>query len=439
MSLAEPVPTISWPRALLRTWQWGWLAAAHLIVDLILAVPYLVQLCLLITAVCLIPAFGIGVPMTAGLLWLGLPIAGFERLRVTAVSGIRMSAPAGSRVGRDWWWRLLLDARLWRVQAHLTLLTLWGLSVGVLVAALFAVAVALAALPMYAGLLPAERLALPIGPGVSAGAAPWLFGTALLVVLPLVCQALVRVDVALARWLIGPGDQEQVVELTERVNTLTETRAAAVEAGERERRRIERDLHDGPQQRLVSIAMDLGMARTKFDTDPAAVRELVEKAHASSKEAIVELRQVVRGIHPPVLTDRGLDAAMSALAARCPVPVAVTVAVPRRPDPTVEAIAYFCVSEALTNVAKHSGARSATVQVQNDDGTGLQITVADDGRGGAEPGLGTGLVGLRQRLSAVDGTLAVDSPPGGGTRLSMTLPGFTGVTTATTGTTGTVR
>jgi signal transduction histidine kinase len=172
--------------------------------------------------------------------------------------------------------------------------------------------------------------------------------------------------------------------------------------------------------------MDLGMARTKFDTDPGGVRELVDKAHAASKEAIVELRQVVRGIHPPVLTDRGLDAAMSALAARCPVPVTVSVAVASRPDPTVEAIAYFCVSEALTNVAKHSGARSARVEVEGDAGSGLRIVVADDGRGGAEPGRGTGLAGLRQRLSAVDGTLTVESPPGGGTRLLMALPGTTG-------------
>ncbi|MEJ2579026.1 MAG: sensor histidine kinase [Kineosporiaceae bacterium] len=190
---------------------------------------------------------------------------------------------------------------------------------------------------------------------------------------------------------------------------------------ELERRRIERDLHDGPQQRLVAIAMDLGMARERLHRDPDDVGELLDKAHAAAKEAIVEMRQVARGIHPPVLTDRGLDAALSALAARSPVPVDVHVGVGTRPSATVEAIAYFCVSEALTNVAKHSGATRATVEVTGSAGW-LTVTVSDDGRGGADPGRGTGLVGLRDRVAAVDGTLAVSSPRGGPTVLTITLP-----------------
>jgi signal transduction histidine kinase len=167
--------------------------------------------------------------------------------------------------------------------------------------------------------------------------------------------------------------------------------------------------------------MDLGMAKAKLDRDPASARELIQRAHASAKEAITEMRQVARGIHPPVLTDRGLDAALSALAARSPVPVTVRVEVAPRPQPTVEAIAYFCVSEALTNIAKHSRATSAQVEVVRQDGA-LLVTVSDDGVGGVDPSRGTGLVGLRDRAAAVDGTITVSSPVGGPTVLSVRLP-----------------
>jgi signal transduction histidine kinase len=247
-----------------------------------------------------------------------------------------------------------------------------------------------------------------------------------------VARGLVGVDVALARSLIGPRpDAERVAELTQRVETLHRTREMTVDSVELERRRIERDLHDGPQQRLVALAMDLGMAQTKLDDDPEAARALLAKAHSAAKEAIVEMRQVARGIHPPVLTDRGLDAALSALAARAPVPVQIRVDLPRRPSPTIESIAYFCVSEALTNIAKHSGAAHATVDVTG-SAEGVHVVVTDDGRGGADPTGGTGLSGLRQRLAAVDGTLTIDSPPGAGTRLMMTLPDRTAADAART-------
>jgi signal transduction histidine kinase len=245
-------------------------------------------------------------------------------------------------------------------------------------------------------------------------------------VVPLLAQAMVKVDILLARRLLGSGRREQVEQLTERVDTLTQTREAAVDSAEVERRRIERDLHDGPQQRLVAIAMDLGMAQERIDRDPSGARELLDKAHAASKEAITEMRMVARGIHPPILTDRGLDAALSALAARSPVPVTVRVDLPIRPSPTVEAIAYFCVSEALTNVAKHAHAGSARVDVHASGtvaNSGLQIQIQDDGVGGADPARGTGLHGLADRVRAIDGSLTVHSPIGGPTLLTIDLPG----------------
>jgi len=192
-----------------------------------------------------------------------------------------------------------------------------------------------------------------------------------------------------------------------------------VAAADAERRRIERDLHDGAQQRLVALAMTLG--RAKAASDPELARALVAEAHGEAKEAIVELRNLARGIHPAVPTDRGLDAAVSALAARSPVPVAVHVELPRRADQSVEAIAYFVVAEALANVAKHAEATSARLSLDL-QGDRLVVEIADDGRGGANGLGGSGLAGLRDRVRAVDGQLAVISPPGRGTLLRVELP-----------------
>jgi signal transduction histidine kinase len=241
-------------------------------------------------------------------------------------------------------------------------------------------------------------------------------GVALLLAAPWVARGVASVQVAMARMLLEPSDRER---LTARVDTLEQTRAGMVAAADAERRRIERDLHDGAQQRLVALAMTLG--RAKAADDPEMARELLDEAHRESKEALVELRNLARGIHPAVLTDRGLDAAVSALAARCPVPVAVSVDLPRRAAPSVEAIAYFVVAEALTNVAKHSHASRASLEVEI-EGDQLVIEVSDNGRGGADGVHGTGLTGLRDRVRAVDGMLMVVSPVGEGTTLRVELP-----------------
>jgi signal transduction histidine kinase len=183
---------------------------------------------------------------------------------------------------------------------------------------------------------------------------------------------------------------------------------------------MERDLHDGAQQRLVSLAMELGRAKAKFDTDPEGARDLIDRAHSEAKEALVELRDLVRGVHPPVLSDRGLDAALSGLAALSPIPVAVTVTITQRPSLTIESIAYFVVAESLANVAKHARAHHAAVDVTRIDDT-LHVVVRDDGVGGADP-KGKGLTGLADRVAGVDGHLTITSPHGGPTVVEVELP-----------------
>jgi signal transduction histidine kinase len=242
-------------------------------------------------------------------------------------------------------------------------------------------------------------------------------GLALLMAAPWLTAGFAALDVRAAQALLGPSRAE---ELEHRVERLTQTRAGVVDAADAERRRLERNLHDGTQQRLVSLAMNLGMARAQTETVEEA-HQAIADAHAETKAALAELRNLVRGLHPPVLEDRGLDAALSGVAARMPIPVRLTVNVPRRPSPTIEAVAYFVVSEGLTNITKHSLASQAEVSVEQ-AGDRLHIIVTDDGVGGADPDRGTGLAGLARRAESVDGTLDITSPLGGPTLLSVDLP-----------------
>ena len=244
-----------------------------------------------------------------------------------------------------------------------------------------------------------------------------VLGALLLLAAPQLTRGLATADAALARQLLGPRS-----DLAARVSELEISRERVVDAAETERRRIERDLHDGAQQRLVALAMELGRAKAKFADDVDGARELVDQAHAQAKEALTELRNLVRGVHPPVLTERGLDAALSGLAALCPIPVDVHVDVPVRPKSSVEAVAYFMVAEALTNVAKHSRASHAKVVVEGHGYPGtLTVMVSDDGIGGADI-TSPGLSGLADRVSGVDGRLSVESPSGGPTIIAAELP-----------------
>ncbi|MGW1804063.1 sensor histidine kinase [Streptomyces sp. NPDC002078] len=229
--------------------------------------------------------------------------------------------------------------------------------------------------------------------------------------------ALLTAHFRLTRAVLGPADGE----LAERVRVLTETRRDAVDTSAAELRRIERDLHDGAQARLVAMGMDLGTIELLVERDPAQAKRLLAQARQNSAEALEELRGLVRGIHPPVLAERGLGDAVRALALRLPLPAEVTVELPGRADAPVESAAYFAVSEVLTNAAKHSGADRVWVDVHHAEGR-LRITVTDNGRGGAAVGAGSGLAGVERRLGTFDGVLAVSSPVGGPTLVTMEIP-----------------
>ena len=214
-------------------------------------------------------------------------------------------------------------------------------------------------------------------------------------------------------------------ELTERVRASTAQREGAVRAADVERTRIERDLHDGVQPRLVSVGMTLGLAQQKIDSDPAAAKDLISEAHTSTKAAITELRQLARGIHASVLDDRGLDAALSALASRSPIPVQLDVRMdPSAPRPAreAEAAVYFSIAESLTNAAKHSRASEARVTVRLREGNILWARVEDNGMGGAQVLPGGGLDGIANRILAAGGTFRLDSPQGGPTSLEVNVP-----------------
>jgi signal transduction histidine kinase len=269
---------------------------------------------------------------------------------------------------------------------------------------------------------------------ITSGAGAWLCCAAgiigIVLIAPWITEGIAQLELAMARSLLGPS--AETVHAAQ-VASLRSSRTAAVDSAEAERRRIERDLHDGAQQRLVALAANLGSAREKLDHDQIDEgRTMVAVAHEEAKSALKEIRDLVRGIHPVILEDRGLDAALSSVVARSPIPVVLDVAVAPRPSPAIESAAYFVVNEALTNVARHAMATRAHVSIAR-AGDRLVIEVRDDGIGGAQlltqdeaatrgQGGGTGLRGLRDRVAGLGGTMYVISPQGGPTTISVELP-----------------
>ena len=336
------------------------------------------------------------------------PLATLERRRLALLGGPSVPDPHAASAGtglRTWLRTRYTEAATWRELAyavlHATVLLALDLAatvIGVIAPLAIIVFVVIDGAVRH---IPAAVALLVIAP-------------AILLVVAAYAVALVAVGHGeIARTLLGPGDEETV-------RVLTRSRARLIDAFEVERRRIERDLHDGAQQRLVALTMTLGLAELERD-DPATTHALVTQAAAQSRAALAELRDLVRGIHPRVLTDLGLPAAVAELAQGCGVPLTITLDLPGRLPSAVESAAYFVVAEAVTNIVKHAGATRAWITGAV-NGNRLVVEVGDDGTGGADPSQGTGLAGLADRVDALAGTLAVASPVGGPTTLRLELP-----------------
>ncbi|WP_227488187.1 sensor histidine kinase [Brachybacterium subflavum] len=414
---------------------------ASVLVSGLLSITWLwISLTVLITGIASLPAVLTGLLLLVPWVLAMRVAASFERRRARAVHGVDVVHPA-RRVSRGTGFGAalqnlgldLISWQFWRSVLHHHLTMLVGF---------FPSAV------LYSGLWGAwtgAELAIT-APGAQLG--PWHPGALVLALGAVASLAIgvgalaagVLAERGLARVMLPSSDDG----LREEVHELSMRRQGAVDAAEQERLRIERDLHDGVQPRLVALAMTLGMARSRIENDPVGAAELVDEAHDEAKAVITDLRQLARGIHPAVLTDRGLDPALSALAARSPVPVDLSVTAPERLGREQEAVAYFVVSEALTNVAKHAAASHVRVEVSVAGPTtrpgvpgadrrlpgspahaALRVRIEDDGRGGARvrrDGVSTGLAGLTDRVRATGGQLVVSSPAGGPTVLDATIP-----------------
>ncbi|MEU3029322.1 sensor histidine kinase [Streptomyces incarnatus] len=372
----------------------------------------------------------LGVPVLAAALAGARGFGALERVRARALLGVDVPGPEPLRVRKPgalaWMGAVLKSGASWRSLLYSLVQLPWAIFTFTVAVTLWALSLTLLTYPLWFWVFPTyageggfqlygdehHRIYLdnPFEITVTA-----LVGLLFALATPWLVRALTTVDGLLVRGLLGPS------LLSERVVELESDRGVVVDTAAADLRRIERDLHDGAQARLVGLAMDLGLAKEKMREDPQAAARMVEDAHGEVKTALQELRDLARGIHPAVLTDRGLDAALSAVASRCTVPVRVEADLPSRPAPAIEGIAYFTVCELLQNVAKHSRARSASVDVwRSEDRLMLQVT--DDGVGGASASAGSGLAGLKDRLDAVDGILLVDSPAGGPTRVIAELP-----------------
>ncbi|MEU9140257.1 sensor domain-containing protein [Streptomyces sp. NPDC048404] len=358
-----------------------WKEIAHLLANLPAAIIGFVYVVTMLATGAGLAVTVVGLPLLAAGLRGSRQLGKLERGRARRLLGLRIDEPSPLPVRRTgffgWLWSSLKDPVGWRAVLYGLIRLPWGIvTFTVTLVSLFVL---------------------------------WP-------VLPFIARGLTNADRAMVRGLLSPSD-----ELERRIAELESDRGVVVDTAAADLRRIERDLHDGAQARLVNLAMGLGLAKEKLLEDPDAAATMVDEAHGEVKLALQELRDLARGIHPAVLTDRGLDAALSSIASRCTVPVKVSTELETRPAAAIEGIAYFTVSELLQNVSKHSGARSASVDLWRSDDR-LLIQVRDDGRGGAGVDGGTGMAGLADRLGAVDGLFIVDSPVGGPTVITAELP-----------------
>lgn len=389
-----------------------WSAAGYGLGHLVMVLP----LALLIAWTALAAGLSFVGPGLLLILPLVGPLSWFARVNATMAAGFlgREVPTPVVRTGRGNPWRRAVRVLGQRAWWQYLLWLLFACSGGLILSALSA------ALPAGVIALVATAFGLAVsdtGPGFVP---PLLVGIAL-VLIPLwwfLGDFFMRVRTEVEAAILRPDPH---AALERRVADLTSSRADAVDASAAEIRRIERDLHDGAQARLAALGMNLGMAADLLDRDPELARKLLQEARDSTGAALGELRTVVRGIHPPVLADRGLIGAVQALALDMPLPVTVDAALPGRPPEPVESAAYFAVAECLANVVKHSGARHAWIVIAAPQHR-LRIQVGDDGRGGAHAGHGTGLAGIARRLAAFDGTMELSSPESGPTVITVEVP-----------------
>ncbi|MEU9602962.1 sensor domain-containing protein [Streptomyces sp. NPDC048057] len=360
-----------------------WREIAHLLANFPLALFGFLYVVFMIVVGAALSLTVVGLPMLALGLAGARTLAGAERTRARALLGVRVEEPSPLRGAQPdagffaWLWTSLKDPVGWRSVLYFAIRLPWG---------------------------------------VVTFAVMLLSLVALWPVVGFLARGLSNADRVMVRGLLSPSD-----ELERRIAELESDRGVVVDTAAADLRRIERDLHDGAQARLVALAMGLGLAKEKLLEDPDAAAAMVDEAHGEVKLALQELRDLARGIHPAVLTDRGLDAALSSVASRCTAPVTVSVDLTERPAEAIEGIAYFTVSELLQNISKHARARQASVEVWRSENR-LMIQVTDDGKGGARLDGGTGMAGLAERLGAVDGLFVLESPAGGGTTVTVEVP-----------------
>jgi signal transduction histidine kinase len=412
----------------LRTWR----ETTHAVLALPMGILWFVVFVTLLTlGIGLIPLALVGLVVLFITFLLAQGAATVERELVSALLDVDTEPPTRRRPhGKGAWahfWARIVDPVTWKELIYLFLSFPLGIASFVAAVTVWATAVIGVTYPLWGATVASDNsndtsVMWAQGNHFSVGeyAANVATGLVALLLAPWVMRVFALLREAMVRVLLGRSREQ---ELEHEVDRLADSRARSVDAASSDRARIERDLHDGAQARLVALAMDLGRARDRLERqgETGEAATLVADAHEEAKRALAELRDLARGIHPSVLTDRGLDAALSALAARSPVPVTLDVDLPERPSPRVEAVSYFVLAELLTNVARHSQARGVRVSVRR-LGDRLALEVWDDGVGGADPARGTGLAGLVERVQTVDGSLDVDSPVGGPTVARVELP-----------------
>ncbi|WP_405503357.1 sensor histidine kinase [Streptomyces niveus] len=400
--------------------SWPWRVWAHLLGGALTGLASLLLLAALAVSGLLLSVIGVDLVLMLAATF-GVPAAAVERRRMRLVEPVPVPNPHRSLVGAGRRGRLrtrLRERATWRELGYVVVFAPLQVCVGLALAIGLTFAVILLAAPLIvwnAGpedvmIIPGRPVESPLH-ALPATAA----GLLALVLCAYAAGLLAGAQVKTAVFVLSPRDEErQVVELTR-------SRARLADAFEAERRRIERDLHDGAQAQLVALTMTLGLAELELRESGSPATELVSRARGEARLALTQLRDLVRGIYPQVLTDHGLDAAVAEIALRSPIPVDVDIDLPRRLPDAVETVAYFTVTEALTNAAKHSGATELTVVGRLKRGT-LTLVITDNGRGGAVPSAGAGLQGLADRVAILKGRLVVSSPVGGPTRVGVEVP-----------------